>query len=441
VADESQGGHRETWPSVRPLGHTTNVCSIPDSSSDRPVPLELLEQQICSLAADIAAATCRWLELVAEFDARGGWAEWGVHSCAHWLSWRCGIGLTAAREHTRVARTLAGLPLVTDRFSSGQLTYSKVRAITRVAQPETEAHLVEIAQYATGAQLDRLVQGYAGVIRRTREAAQSAEEKQHLNWHWTDDGMLRVEGCLTAEDGTRLLAALRAAESGDCSVPVGERRAAALVQLASGDTTPTAEVIVHVDVETLAAEQIVDRCHIEDGPPIAPETMRRLGCDGALVTIVERDGQPLSVGRRTRAINPALRRALNSRDHGCRFPGCTNERFLHAHHIEHWVNGGKTELGNLIHLCSHHHRLVHEGGYGVELDATGEPRFSTAHGWEIPTVGNPAAATGTPLPWQNEQAGITVGADTCRPWTPGDSLDYGIAVEGLARRWLPPPPV
>ena len=98
-------------------------------------------------------ATCRWLELVAEFDERGAWAEWGVKSCAHWLSWRCSIGLITARQHVRVAHRLRELPRVRAAFARGELSYCKVRALSRVAMPETEAGLLEIARHATGAQL------------------------------------------------------------------------------------------------------------------------------------------------------------------------------------------------------------------------------------------------------------------------------------------------
>ncbi|MGH2890290.1 MAG: DUF222 domain-containing protein, partial [Solirubrobacteraceae bacterium] len=88
------------------------------------MPLEVLEREICELAGHLAAATCRWLLLIAEFDERGGWAEWGVRSCAHWLSWRCSIGPVAAREHVRVARRLGELPLVCEAFAAGELSYS-----------------------------------------------------------------------------------------------------------------------------------------------------------------------------------------------------------------------------------------------------------------------------------------------------------------------------
>jgi hypothetical protein len=417
-----------------------STITVSPGPGDEPwVPLDELEEQICALAADLAAATCRWLDLVAQYDARDGWREWGVNSCAHWLSWRVGIGLTAAREQTRVARALGALPRVHAHFASGELTYSKVRAITRVAQPETEADLVEIARHATGAQLEELCRGYAGVIRATREHAQIAEEKQNLTCLWGDDGMLRIEGRLTAEDGAALLSALEAVQSDDASVPVGIRRAQALANLVTGEDARPAEVVVHVDAQTLDNDQITERCEIESGPTIAPEIARRLGCDASLVTIIERDGQPLSVGRKTRAIYPALRRALKSRDGGCRFPGCTHTRYLHAHHIEHWIRGGATELTNLIQLCSHHHHLVHEGGFTVEVDPTGTPRFRNRHGHLIPPAGEGCWATDVPIDVQNDGLGIDVDSSTCRPRSAGDRLDYGIAVEGLARKWLPPP--
>lgn len=126
------------------------------------------------------------------------------------------------------------------------------------------------------------------------------------------------------------------------------------------------QLVVHVDAETLAQDRIVERSEIEEGPALAPETVCLLGCDAMLERIVERDGKPLSLGRRRRTIPPALRRALRARDYCCHFPGCTHSRFLHAHHIHHWARGGPTNLDNLVQLCSYHHRLVHEGGYHIE---------------------------------------------------------------------------
>ena len=152
---------------------------------------------------------------------------------------------------------------------------------------------------------------------------------------------------------------------------MGEQRADALVLMA--DTLlanePRArggdrfQVVVHVEAAALRDGD--GEAELADGAAIVSETARRLACDAGIVPLLERAGRPLSVGRKTRSIPPALRRALASRDRGCRFPGCSNHRTVDAHHIEHWANGGATGLENLVELCRHHHRLLHEGGYTV----------------------------------------------------------------------------
>ena len=417
--------------------------------------LEELEREICELAAHIAAATCRWLELLVEFDDRGGWAEWGIKSCAHWLSWRCSLGLRAAREHVRVAHRLKELPVVKEAFSRGELSYCKVRALTRVATAATEVGLVEIARHATGAQLEKLIRGYAGALSATLGAAERAIEGRYLRWNWEDDGSLRLEARLPADDGAIVLNGLRAAEEQRpedmmstepmLASTAGAARADALVALArsavDGSRSGRAgaggcELVVHVDAGTLASDEVAECCHVEDGPAVAPETARRLGCDAGVVRIVERDGRPLTVGRRTRTIPPALRRALRSRDAGCRFPGCTHERFLHAHHIRHWAKGGPTTLENLVQLCSYHHRLVHEGGFGVESSGRGAVRFRRPDGRVVAPAPECRRARGPALGEQHRARGIEVDQNTCRPLSAGDRLDYGLAVEVLTARAL-----
>src|SRR6185312_11881285 len=135
------------------------------------------------------------------------------------------------------------------------------------------------------------------------------------------------------------------------------------------------QIVVHVDAETLRTGT-AGQCEIEDGPSLPAETVRRLGCDCSVVMLVEdSDGEPLSVGRKTRSIPPALRRALNARDRGCRFPGCTHTRYVDAHHVRHWAHGGETKPSNLVSLCSFHHRQVHEGRVQVEVLDHGAFRF------------------------------------------------------------------
>jgi hypothetical protein len=416
--------------------------------SDKPASLEALEREICELAAHIAVATCRWLLLVAEFDTRGGWAEWGVKSCAHWLSWRCSVALGAAREKLRVAHRLEELPMVREAFSRGELSYCKVRALTRAATPETEAGLVEIARHATGAQLEKLIRCYSRALSATLGAAQTQQERRYLKWSWNEDGSLRVEAQLPADGGALVVNALSALEEsheeGDEYVPspAAARRADALVALARGAVAGAEagaappEVVVHVDAATLTSDEVVERAELVDGPTLAPETVRRLGCDAAVVRIVERDGEPLTVGRRTRTIPPALRRALRSRDDGCRFPGCSHRRFMHAHHIQHWAQGGATTLENLVQLCSYHHRLVHEGGFRVERSGRGTVRFRRPDGRTIAPAPGCGSVVGGSLAEQHRARGVVVDASTCRPLSAGDRLDYGSALDALLPRAL-----
>lgn len=423
----------------------------PEFAAPATTPIEALEREICELAAHIAVATCRWLELVAEFDERGGWAEWGVKSCAHWLSWKCSIGLVAARQHVRVAHRLRELPMVRAAFAHGELSYCKVRALARVARPKTEAGLVEIARHATGAQLEKLVRCYAGALAATLGTAQHTQDSRYLRWSWNDDGSLRLEGRLPAAEGAVVIKALGAFEAepgeGDdfAASPVAARRADALVTMTraaisapaeGGTRSDRCELVVHVDAATLGSDEVVERAAVADGPALAPETVRRLGCDAAVVRIVERDGRPLTVGRRTRTVPAALRRALRNRDGGCRFPGCTHERFLHAHHIQHWARGGPTTLENLVQLCSYHHRLVHEGGFGVERGRGGSVRFRRPDGRAIAALPAGRPASGPGLAEQHRARGIMVDASTCRPLSAGDRLDYDIAMDALLPRAL-----
>lgn len=365
-------------------------------------------------------------------------------SCAGWLSWRCGIGLDAAREHVRVARALGALPLILGAFEAGELSYSKVRALTRVATDHTEVELLEMARHATGAQLEKMCRQYRRVLRVNTQQARSLHERQELTSYWDEDGMLVLQARLAPEDGAALLASI---ERASAEVPEGVRelgagavRAQALVAAATGGER-TAEVVVHVDVESLSSEEIGRQSELADGPALAPETVRRLGCDGALVTMIERDGTPLSVGRRSRAIPPALRRALRRRDGGCRFPGCTHTRHLHAHHIEHWARGGSTEIGNLVQLCSYHHRLVHEGGYGIEVGADHRLEFRRPDGRVIPVRCEARRASGRDIVEQHRSRRMGIGPDTCRPLSAGDRLDYDMAVMGLAWSEFGPEPV
>jgi hypothetical protein len=197
------------------------------------------------------------------------------------------------------------------------------------------------------------------------------------------------------------------------------------------------QVVVHVTAETLAADE-TGRCELDNGQGLALDTVRRITCDGSLLRITEDDtGNPLDIGRKTRAVPPALRRALQARDSGCRFPGCSHRRFADAHHIQHWADGGNTSIDNLVLLCRHHHRLVHEDGFGVERTADSHIRFSRPDGRvieehpQLPARGSVKGLLGPTHRRGNRETGEAIDASA---WIiPGDTLDYGMAVEGLIR--------
>jgi hypothetical protein len=196
------------------------------------------------------------------------------------------------------------------------------------------------------------------------------------------------------------------------------------MSLAGSDTGSAGEryqVVVHV-------EPTEGSYVLEDGPALAPETAERLACDASIVEIVERDGEPLSVGRKTRTIPPAIRRALQARDRRCCYPGCENKRFLHAHHIRHWALGGETRLDNLLLLCPRHHRFVHEAGYSIRVCGSGKFEFRDPWGNPIPTV--PRPPPGDPQSLVERNGYLHIDSETCACGD-GDRMDLGLAVDAL----------
>jgi hypothetical protein len=405
-----------------------------------------LTERICSLAAHIDAALCEWLELVAEFDRRGIWADWGAKSCAAWLSFTCAISARTAREHVRVASRLADFPVTTEAFRRGELSYSKVRAITRVEDVSQEAELVTLARAASGAQLDRIVGAYQRCVR----AEQPDVRRRFVSLDEDADGTWVLRGRLGAEEAAVVEAALAAfREQGGSAEPLDdedeESRAtprelaadallavaqAALARGAAGRAT-AAEVNVLVDVEALALEgEAPGRCELDGGAALAAETARRLCCDAGIVISTHRNGKVLDVGRRRRSVSPALGRALRARDGCCQFPGCTNHRFVDAHHIEHWARGGATSLDNLVLLCRHHHRLVHEGGYQLERAADGSIAVLTPLRRRITAVPRNRRGDCAQVTRTNRARGLDPPPRSLFP-TDGGPFDLGLAVDAM----------
>jgi 5-methylcytosine-specific restriction endonuclease McrA len=362
--------------------------------------LERLGDEIAELSAHLDAAVSRLLDLIRVFDAQGGWTN-GCPSCAAWLTWRLGLAPGAAREHVRVARALGTLPRLAQALARGELSYSKVRELTRVATPETEERLRTVARCGTAEHVARLVRGWRRVDLKTelREASrQHASRSLHV--YPNDDGTVRIKGRVTAEVGALLMKALAAAQDTlyrrtpegprDPNPPTAEQRQAdALALLAEtalhhgldpGASGERYQVVVHVDAEVLADPEQPGQSVLEEGSRVPAGTSQRLACDASRVVMRhDQDGRVVEVGARTRTIPPALRRALDHRDRTCRFPGC-RARFGQGHHIRHWAHGGPTKLSNLALLCRRHHRAVHEEGYRLEREPDGTLRFYQPNG-------------------------------------------------------------
>ncbi len=542
--------------------------------------LARLGDRIAELSARIQAATYELLVLIREFDEREGWD--GCVSCAQWLSWRAGLAPGAAREHVRVARALGKLPKLSDAMRRGRISYSKVRAVTRVATPDNEDDLLYVCQAGTAAHVERIARAWRRIDRNAEQAEDRLRDAGRELRTWVDeDGMVVVRGRLTPEVGAALRRALEAAcdqarpapgpevsadgaTPGTAATAIREAANAPAGGLANATTAPEGgatgaaganaadveeptfaqrqadaigtvaeaalaggldrgtagdryQVVLHVDAEALPARPDVsagtsggaaaksdgvsaaavhgskpragdDRVpagtpgnptslsgpraaarHVPaetpatgrrrvsgpcPGAPSAPaggsqtvldeaggihvsaETARRLACEAATVTMRHGPGgEILDVGRRTRTISPALRRALAARDQRCRFPGCGNRR-VDAHHVRHWADGGRTALDNLVLLCRRHHRAVHEEGFRVTMDATGDARFAHPDGRPLEEAPPAPAWTGPALQPTDDDlavAGIEIGADTATPSWSGERLDLDWAMHVLWR--------
>jgi len=361
------------------------------------LPIDELDHAIVTLSARINAETYELLVLIREFDERAGWLKWGLGNCAEWLHYRCDFSMNAAREKIRVAHALKTLPDVAAAFSSGTLSYSKVRAMTRVTGTHNENELLSFALKTTTARVEERCRELKCGTVDSLGGAQRAFANRSLRVNRNADrGMMTITIELPIETGELVEKALDKAR--DDSVSKAEfideswsaRQADAMVSMASSYLSGNAEksrntsddylVTIHVDQSALA------NGNGRSSLPI--ESVKRLCCDGHAVILGEdENGEPLNIGRKTRTVPTAIKRALMARDKSCAFPGCHHTRFVDAHHIQHWSAGGETSLNNLLLLCSRHHTLVHEGGFAIERDYQDQWFFKRPDGRAVPACG------------------------------------------------------
>jgi hypothetical protein len=439
----------ELLEQARQLGPDPELATVADHE---------VEALVCEIAGQLAAMTCRWLGYVAELVVRGIWAEQGARTPAQWLSWKVGVASSTAREHVRVALRLRELPAIHTAFAAGRLSYSKVRALTRFAVPELEPLLLRWADAATAVELDRIAANFRS-SQRSRLGDPNHEGDTRYGWRERlhHDGTMTVSIRGPVEEMAELRERLErrcqlaatparapagadsddgapagaddhgrapAGADSDDGAPAGadepggevlhrstgEQLAQELlhtVLVADPDTVVDTSgldrhtLVLYTDAASLAATA-TSAVPVQDGRrrvrSLDPRVLRRLACEaGIVVAAVADDGTPLDLGRRQRRLSTALRRAVHLRDRTCTFPGCHTTRHLHAHHVEHWSDGGPTDLANLALLCSHHHRFVHEHLCTIEVRPDGRHRFTLPGGAPLPHAGRTGrAAVGQP---------------------------------------------
>jgi hypothetical protein len=433
---------------------------------------------ICLRAGRIAAAQAELLTWIAEFDRREGWSGQGLLSCAHWLSWRIGLSLPTAREQVRVARRLEELPRVAEAFLSARVSYSKVRAITRTAEPDDSIDWVALARHSSAAQLEALARGVRRARAHAREVLEpeaSAEGVLRTRTRYNDDGSFSITISGPAELLPVIQAGIEAKKAQlqrESNAAVADRResagVAASIALADGPSDDAsaeaseavritdAEALLALARDALAVEQTA---HPEmarrrrpqltvqvdplsgwarqvDGELLPPTSLRAVektlpGRDGTLRLrpLREADLRRHDLGRTRREASAALRELLGTIDgERCRFPGCRRRRKLHAHHVVYWSAGGCTDLENLVLVCGRHHTLVHSQGFFLVLHADRRLEVRDANG--VAVVHHPAQPWGDPRSLA-EGCGQHVSAEALPPDHVSARLDLGYAVSVL----------
>jgi len=344
-------------------------------------PTDELVTRVHRLDRLIAKLQRRLLDTLSQLEAREAWLEDGAHDMTHWTAMQLGVSYWKADRWVAAGRALPALPATAEAFERGQIGIDKVVELTRFAEFDDEDALVRWAQGVSSGAIRRV-----GDVRAKERAGEAAdvERERHLRWRYTDEGrrfaldaeIPAADGAVVARTLERLGDRIPAMPDEASDLRVGARRADALVALCSAELAQDpdqdrATIVVHAELDAVLDGDL--NAMIEDGPVIGGSTLHRLLCNARVQAVVEHpDGTVHGVGRPAREPAAWMMRQLRHRDGCCRFPGCDSRRFTQAHHIKWWSRGGTTELDNLVLICSFHHKLVHEHGWRIDRDATGE---------------------------------------------------------------------
>lgn len=443
--------HADSASAINPVSTLSSVAA--GSLAD--MPLERLEAELCRGAANLTAGEHGWLLQLAEFERRRGWEVWGCHSCVHWLVWQVGLDGRTAREKVRVAKALVQFPLVSAAMACGHLSYSKVRAITRVVVAETEQGLVDMALAGTTNHVERIVAAYRRAAPGEDGGEGDDDERDRRAWaarglthRLNDNATMTITLTVPVEAGVSVLSAVEVfaapavADIDGCIVARHARLADGMVAMAEaavaagdevlGSAAPRFLVHMHEGDGVREVEGVGDAV---DAPvAVSAATAERLCCDAYGEHVVhDADGEVVAVSQRASVVRGRLRRLIQARDRICRVPGCGRRGRAEIHHMVHRGRGGTNEVDNLMLTCRYHHHLLHEGGWTAVHTGDGI-EFHLPDARVIPPTARPV--DGHP----DDVAAHGRSADDGRCRWIGDRLDLDMALTYLfaAQPWVDP---
>jgi hypothetical protein len=321
---------------------------------------------------------------VRRFDTSRQYRADGALSVIAWLRSNCKLSGGAAAERVEVARALDQLPKTEAAFARGDVGYQHVAVLARAAEHvgvaavrKAEASLLQAAESMDPGQFTGVAKHFEHRVDAAAvlEEANRAHERRYVHVGEPMDGMVRLDGLLDAEGGAILRTALNAGmlPGKDDDRTPGQRRADALVDLcrrkAGGSATgagPRPHLVIRASLDTLLGTPGAPAGELEVGGSVPAETVRRLACDAALTRITGRGELEAEISHASRSIPPSTRRAVEARDRRCVAGSCDRPpQWTDCHHLQHWTQGGPTQLPNLVLLCRRHHRMVHEEGWGL----------------------------------------------------------------------------
>ena len=371
----------------------------PTNSKAMPSDEATIQHRLKALSQDITSSHADLLELLVRYDDIEGWKNSGASHCAVWMNLELGISLQLGWEYLRVGRKLRLLPTTTALFRAGKLSWSKIRLIVNVADPDNEKTLCHAALDASVTTVKKLCNEYRWTQddngESENERAMRQWDDRSLLWDELSTGSTRIQLILPPEIAQAFLSSvehsLNQTDADNSDTKISQRRADAAILMAetslqaAGRDIATADryqVIVSMEAPEVVSEETSHspspskRPTVKGANYIAQETAKRIACDCSISTITKTDGEPIDIGRKSRLWPNGMTRAIKDRDQHCQFYGCTHTHNLQIHHIVHWANGGSTSVENGVCLCHYHHTLVHEGGYSIKAVANDKTNFN-----------------------------------------------------------------